>query len=70
MLWQALRPSSMAFVMPRMISSLRRGERSLLGCAVPCMIASALYGQSRFCTFTGRCNVNREPLAVSAVLLT
>ena len=48
-LWQALRPTRIWRIMPRMISSLRFGLRLLLGCLRPFMTASALYGQSRFC---------------------
>ncbi len=50
MLWQALRPSRISRIMPRTMPSLRRGLRLLLGWLLPFMIASALYGQSRFCT--------------------
>lgn len=59
-LWQALRPTRIWRIMPRMISSLRFGLRLLLGCFRPFMTASALYGQSRFCCTKHKAGIKQQ----------
>lgn len=68
--WQALRPSRICFIMLRMMSSLRCGLRLLLGCERPFMIASALYGHSRFCCATRFIGCVDDALTVQGVATT